>query len=248
MAVTPPLVDAYGLQMAMAIFAGVSFVCTALFFIFVHSNPKGQSQTENQIQYKFIEGFKSLIGNKNLNILFAIAFLGLGYFNGLTTWLELILAPQGINAVDAGIIGGILILGGIVGAGIVPAISDKIQKRKGLLILCLIFTAITLLPFCQNKNLTSVYILAALQGFTFLPAFSLVLEMCAEVVDSKTAGFATSIIMLGGNAGGVVVIMAMDWIRAGHETFKPAVYLLNAVIVVCLVLAFLMPETYRKKV
>ena len=69
-------------------------------------------------------GSATLLGNRPLLILFALAFLGLGVFNGLTTWLEQILAPHGIDAVQAGFIGGALILGGIVGAVVIPALSD----------------------------------------------------------------------------------------------------------------------------
>ena len=65
--------------------------------------------------------------NRELVFIFILSFLGLGYFNGLTTWLEPILAPNGINSMQAGMIGGVLILGGIVGSAIIPPISDKMK-------------------------------------------------------------------------------------------------------------------------
>ena len=46
-------------------------------------------------------------------------------------------------------------------------------------------------------------------GFALLPAFSLLLDMCAETAGDELAGSATSILMLFGNAGGVVVVIAI---------------------------------------
>jgi hypothetical protein len=89
--------------------------------------------------------------------------------------------------------------------------------------------------------------MAAIQGFTFLPAFSLLLEMCAEIVGEKVAGFATGLLMLAGNAGGVIVVLAMEAAKGNRADFLPAVYLLEAIILLSFILAFAIPETYHLK-
>ncbi|MHB8873467.1 MAG: hypothetical protein ACYC8T_07240, partial [Myxococcaceae bacterium] len=42
-------------------------------------------------------------------------------------------APQGVDATTAGLVGGVLIIGGIVGAVIIPLLSDKLRRRKPFL-------------------------------------------------------------------------------------------------------------------
>ena len=49
--------------------------------------------------------------------------IGLGIFNAVTTWIEQILAPRGITPEQAGIIGALMMVGGILGASILPGLS-----------------------------------------------------------------------------------------------------------------------------
>ncbi len=250
MALAPAMVETFSFRQTMIVDAfGTLWFCLAFYFL-VHPNPNSKSVVSVlgvQDKYEFINGLKSLLRNRNVMILFVLSFLGLGYFNGLTTWIEPILAPQGINSVQAGIIGGVLILGGIIGAGLVPAISDMIKKRKILLVICLFLTSLTLFPLCRSRGLGIVCVLAAIQGFTFLPAFSLLLEMCAEIVGEKIAGFATGILMLAGNAGGVIVALAMEWIKGPGPSFLYAIFLLEGIIILSFILSLFVPETYKFK-
>lgn len=246
LALTPILVAKYELSGAMKIFAIVSTVLCVLFFLVVKNNPNGKHKDTATATIPR-SALKHLFSNKNLVIVFVIAFLGLGFFNGLTTWLELILAPLGVNSEQAGNIGGVLILGGIFGAAIVPALSDKFCRRKPFVIGGVVAAMATLYPLCTSSNYTELLIFAALQGFFFLPAFSLLLEMCSDLVGESLAGSATSILMLAGNAGGVLVIIAMDISRGGSPSFLPGVHLLFCVLMAAAILATLVKETHPKR-
>src|SRR5260370_5250183 len=82
MAATPPLVSAVQLRGTMIIFAAVTAAVAILFVLVVRPNPLAPRTTDMQEN-----SFISLLKNKSLLILFTLAFLGLGVFNGLTTWL-----------------------------------------------------------------------------------------------------------------------------------------------------------------
>jgi sugar phosphate permease len=189
----------------------------------------------------------SLLKNKKLMLLFIVAFLGLGFFNGLTTWLEPILAPNGFDAVKAGAVGGILIVGGIIGAIVVPALSDALQMRKPFLIGSVGLALGALVPAVTSHNENVVMISAAALGFFFLPAFALLLDMCATVAGEAAAGGATGLLMLFGNGGGVVVILAMVLVKGDEPTFVRAVYLLYGIVALAIALAFGVSETMVKK-
>jgi MFS family permease len=241
--VTPPMVEHLGFSQSMVIFAIVSVICFILSLLFVRT--KGSSKTDAASASVPLKVIKELFMDRQLVILFILSFVGLGFFNGFTTWIELILAPFGINSVQAGTVGATLILGGILGAVVVPAFSDKFRRRKPFLIGSIFIAVVTILPLCSSGNFNWLLILAGIQGFFFLPAFSLLLEMCSEWVGEARAGSATGVLMLMGNSGGVIVIMVMEAIKG--TDFRPSVYLLFVLLVLAVLISFMLKESHPKR-
>lgn len=240
MGLTPALNESIGLQQTMLVFAVISLVLTLLFVLFGKEN----QATRAEISMDTMKEIKQLLSNKTLFMLFVIAFLALGFFNGLTTWLEPILKPSEINAEEVGMIGAYLILGGIVGSVVIPVISDKLQKRKPFLILACVATLIMLYPLCTVGSISLLYVLGALMGFFFLPGYALLLSMCEEASGPEKAGTATGVLMLAGNAGAVVVIVLMPLVKGDAVLWTNAVYLMLALVVVTLVYALRIKETF----
>lgn len=238
MAATPPAIEALGYAGAMAVFAGVSIAIALAWMLVVKNNPHAVPVAASQTPT-----LRSLMANPRLQLLFVVAFLGLGFFNGFTTWLEPILAPNGFDAVKAGVIGGVLIVGGIIGAVVIPALSDWAHRRKPFLIGSVVLALFALVPVCTSRDETVVLASSFALGFFFLPAFALLLDMCASVAGEAAAGGATGLLMLFGNGGGVVVIVAMVVVKGDAATFERGVYLLYGVVVLALALAFAVPET-----
>ncbi|MCI0572061.1 MAG: MFS transporter [Myxococcaceae bacterium] len=244
MAATPALVDAAGFRAAMAVFSGITFAAAGVFALVVHPNPEGRAAAAPQAG---APRFRALLDLRPLRLLLSLAFLGLGVFNGLTTWLEQILSPHGLSSEQAGLIGGALIIGGIVGAVVIPVLSDLSRRRKPFLLLSSVAALATLYPLCSNDRYGLVLLFAALHGFFFMPAFALLLEMSSQVAGPRAAGAATSLLMLAGNAGGVVVILAMPMVKGAGPDFHPAVLLLVGLLGVTSALAILAPETFAHR-
>lgn len=246
MATSAPLTEAYGLGGAMIIFAGISVVAAAFFLLFAKEN--GQEMTQEQrVKTSRIAGmtameeFQHLIKDRSLTLIFILSFLALGFFNGLATWLEGILGENGVEPTDAGLVGGAMIIGGIVGSIIIPAISDKIQRRKPFLIFCGLAGAALAYPLCTSSNLTLLYSLGALLGVLFLPGYALLLAMSEEMAGKERAGGAAGLLMLAGNGGGVVVSLLMEALH--NESWSTPILLLMAVMALIVVLAFFAPES-----
>ena len=244
MGATPPLVDRFGFEGAMAVFAAFSILVSVSFFAFVHPN-RARANPDMATAFGWKE-FRTLLRNPGLALVFVLAFLGLGFFNGLTTWIEPILAPNGIDSVQAGVVGAALILGGVVGAVVIPGLSDTFRRHKPFLVGSILIALLTVFPLCNGNRFSLLLVLGALQGFFFLPAFALLLAMCSELAGEKLAGAATGILMLMGNAGGVVVILAMEAVKseASPNPFGPSVYLLFALLAGAFLCSLFVAETH----
>ena len=243
MALTPALV-AVNYTFAMIIFALIAIALALVFARYAQENPERPNPTPEQTGWREI---RSLLDNPFQVRVFILSFLGLGFFNGLTTWLEQILAPNGISADDAGLIGGMFIVGGIIGATLIPTLSDRSQRRKPYLTLCVLMGLMLVGPLCRVTTLSHGLVLAGALGFFFLPAYALLLAISEELAGRDKAGMATGILMLVGNAGGVVVIVGMSLVKGDNAVWSNAIDLMVALLAISLTLCFFLRETFIRE-
>src|SRR3546814_2175075 len=83
-----------------------------------------------------------------LLVLFALIFLGNGYFNAIFTWLEPLLGANGIDAEHAGLIALAMLIGGVAGMAAVPAWPRSEEHTSELQSLMRISYAV----FCLKKK------------------------------------------------------------------------------------------------
>ncbi len=242
---TPALVgpDGAGYHSAMITMAVITVVCSILFILGVKSNP---NPSANFTSSGGLKEFLGLLKNKNILILSIISFISLGFFNGITGCLEQIQAKYGINADDSGMVTAFLILGGIIGAAIIPIISDKIKKRKIILMLAAMGATLLCYPLMTRSDLSLLYVLAGLMGFIFLPGYAILLTSSEEEAGKQKAGASTGLIMLFGNAGGIVVIAAMQMLNNDGENWMPAIYFCVAILALASIFSLFMKETFKK--
>lgn len=245
MGLTPALNESLGFSKNMMVFAVISILLTLIFILFGKENNLIKTKASASSAMSEI---RSLLKSRNLVFLFIICFFALGVFNGLTTWLEPILKPNGINAEDAGLVGAFLIVGGIVGSVIIPTVSDKLKVRKPFLALCCLAALIIVYPLCKMNSVATLYILGGLMGFFFLPGYALLLSMCEEIAGSEKAGAATGMLMMAGNAGAVVVIALMPMINNESTLWNNSIYLMIVLLAVALsLIAVALKESFHKE-
>jgi len=244
MGLTPVLNNSIGFNQTMIVFAIISLALTGIFILFGKEN---QLVKHNKIIISGMNEVKLLLKNKNLLVLFIVCFLALGVFNGLTTWLEAILKPNGINAEQAGLAGAFLIIGGIAGSVIIPGLSDRFRVRKPFLALCCLTALLILYPLCTLSSITLVYLLGGLMGFFFLPGYALLLSMCEEIAGTEKAGTATGLLMMAGNAGAVFVIILMPLVNGINSIWTNAIYFMLVLMSITLTLVLKsLKETFAK--
>ncbi|MEM2281472.1 MAG: MFS transporter [Candidatus Bathyarchaeia archaeon] len=257
MVLTPFLVptpDITLLTNMLIIYAIISVVGAGLFIGLAKEKP-GLFQNEAlkeeakaSISLKDIKGF---FGKRDFIILEALFFIGVGLFTALLTWLEAILNMRGLTATDAGLIGGIIIIGGIFGSLVIPGLSDKAARRKPFIIMDLAVAAIMLYLLAETSSFSILAVAGFVLGFFLMSALPVGLETAAEIVGSTLAGSASSFLWLFSQAGSVVFILFMDAVKSATEGLYPSnPYYLSVISififdVIALILCLLLRETAK---
>ena len=204
MILTPMLLLRYGMRGMLLAYGFVASAAAALFLAVA------RERAPDSARIPMFEGLKSMLRNRDFLLLMVIFFIGLGLFNGVTTWVEAIVRPRGFGMAQAGLLGGVMLIGGIFGAVIVPLISDGLRRRKPFIILALF----GLLPGLAGITFAVPYWLLLASGFWFgfflLSAGPIGFQYGAELTQPAPEGTSNSMLVVMGQISGILFIFGMD--------------------------------------
>jgi MFS family permease len=218
LALTPFLTLRSGIE-GMLLTYGVGAVVMVLGFIALARerpptppNPPGQEDRS-----LVFEGLKQMLRMKGFVILMAVFFIGLGVFNAVTTWIEDIVAPRGFSITQAGLTGGLMVIGGILGALIVPALSDRARKRVPYLTIAVAGATLGLAGVAFAPDYPLLLLSAFVMGFFLLSAGPLGFQYGAEITAPAPEGTSNGLLLLMGQISGILFIFGMDSLRAPRD-------------------------------
>jgi cyanate permease len=213
--VTPYLTIPMGIAGMLMIYGVIALVIAAVFFVLIRENPPTPPCLPDQIERLLVwDGIKSTLRKKNFIWLMIIFFIGLGVFNCVTTWIEDILRPRGFSITQAGITGGIMIGGGILGALVLPILSDRSRKRIPFIIIALAGTILGLTGVTFATNYGLLILSAFTMGFFLLSAGPIGFQYGAEVAYPASEGMSNGLMLLMGQISGVIFIFGMDLMKS----------------------------------
>lgn len=157
-----------------------------------------------------LEGLKESLRIRDFVLLLLVFFVGLGVFNAVTTWIEEIVRPRGFSSVQAGNTGGLMIVGGILGALVIPLLSDRQRKRTPYLVLAVIGATLGLVGITFTTNYQLLLASAFIFGFFLLSAGPIGFQYGAEVTYPTPEGTSNGLLLLMGQISGIVFILGMD--------------------------------------
>jgi MFS family permease len=244
MVATPALTISYDINGMLLIYGIITVVSAITFFAVSRERPPTPpcppGQDERVLMF---DGLKSMIRQKDFILLLIIFFIGLGIFNGISTWIEAIVRPRGFSISQAGVLGGLMLIGGIIGAFLMSMISDKIQRRKPFIILALV----GLLPGLFGITFATKYWLLLSSGFFFgfflLSAGPIGFQYGAEITHPAPEGTSNSLLLVMGQISGIIIIFGMDAIKTASGSMSNSLLLLIGLTVVNLVLSILLRES-----
>lgn len=240
---TPFLIVGNDLGIMLLIYGILSLIIGTLFVIFARSRPLTPASSEPVSERVLMgAGLKKLFTNKSFLILVFLFFIGLGIFNMITTYIQVILNPLIYGDIFAGIVGGIMLLGGILGAIILSALSDKFQKKVIITIIALVIATISLFIFTFVTDEISLMITAFLFGFGLLGAAPVALEYAVDITKPVPEASSNGILMMVGQIGGIVFILGLADLKLPSGNYLPALLLEAILIAIALILSFFLKK------
>ncbi|OGU54913.1 MAG: sugar phosphate permease [Ignavibacteria bacterium RBG_13_36_8] len=211
LALTPYLTLHSGISSMLVNYGIVSVVFAVVFFLLAREHPPTSPCRPDQEERTLVfDGLKKILRKKNFIFLMLIFFVGLGVFNGVTTWIEDIVRPRGFSITQAGIIGGLMIGGGIIGAVIIPALSDHYRKRIPFIVLALAGSILGLIGVTYATSYWLILTSSFIFGLFLLSAGPVGFQYGAEIAFPAPEGTSNGLLLLMGQISGIVFIFGMD--------------------------------------
>lgn len=211
LALTPYLTLQSGLPGMLLAYGIVSIVAALAFFAFVRERPPTPPCPPDQEARSLVfDGLRDSLRRRDFVLLLVVFFVGLGVFNSVTTWIEDILRPRGFSIIQAGNIGGLMIAGGIIGALILPILSDRSRRRTPYLVLAIIGATLGLTGITFGSTYMLLLISAFIFGFFLLSAGPIGFQYGAEVTHPTPEGTSNGLLLLMGQISGILFIFGMD--------------------------------------
>ena len=214
---TPYLIIQSQISGMLIIYGIVSALSVAVFFVFIKERPPTPPCLAEQEERSLVfDGFKKSLRLKNFILLLVIFFVGLGVFNAVTTWIEDIVRPRGFSIIQAGNIGGLMIVGGIIGAVVIPLMSDYYRKRIPFLLLAVVGATLGLVGITFATSYGLLLVSAFIFGFFLLSAGPVGFQYGAEITYPTPEGTSNGLLLLMGQISGIIFILGMDSFKAAE--------------------------------
>jgi cyanate permease len=245
LALTPVLTLRAGLAATLVLYGVGALVAAAAFLALARERPPSPAgPPEQEERALMLDGLNQAIRKRDFLLLMLIFFIGLGIFNSVTTWIEDIVRPRGFSAPLAGTAGGLMIVGGIIGALILPAVSDRYRRRVPFILLALAGAIPGLVGITYATNTGLLMASAFVMGFFLLSSGPIGFQYGAEIARPAPEGTSNGLLLLMGQISGILFIFGMDSFRVGPGgAMTPSLIVMIGLMVLSLLVATQLHES-----
>ncbi|MBW2296249.1 MAG: MFS transporter [Deltaproteobacteria bacterium] len=243
MAATPLLTIQFGIPGMLKIYGVISMVGAICFFLFIKPDPELTKEAAGTPRTKVFEGLRHIFKLKDMIIMIILIFIGLGIFNAITTWIEQMIAPRGFSIVQAGTLGAVLMAGGILGCLVVPALSDRLRKRKLPVVVCLIGSLPGLIGLTFVTSFGWLLASGFLMGFFFMSIAPVAFQYGTEISYPAPEATSQGVLMLAGQISGIIFIFGMDMFRTESGSMTPFLLVMIGLWALTIFLSFMLRES-----
>ncbi len=214
LALTPVLISqgnagSFDLKQMLIFYGVISVAGSILLLLFFKEKPPTPPSTlEEAVRISPIDGMKKIVRSIDMRLLLLMFFIGLGIFNAVSTCIDQICGSLSME--ETGMVGGVMLVGGVLGALIIPPISDKVEKRKPFLILCMALMLPGLIGLTYFTAFTPLLISGFIFGFFIMSAGPIGFQYGAEKSYPAPESISQGFILLAGQVSGILFVVGVN--------------------------------------
>jgi MFS family permease len=210
MMVNPTADGVYNIPRMLQTYGIISAIGAALLLLLMRDKPKVRVEADDE-KLLAMDGFKSLIKQRDMKLVLVMFFFGLGIFNAVSTVIDQICQEKGLDVDQTGLVGGMMLIAGIVGALVLPPLSDKLRKRKIFVVLAMAGMTPGLIGLTFFSDYTTLLISSFILGFFLLGAGAPVgFQYAAEITHPAPESTSQGLLLFVGQISGILFILAMN--------------------------------------
>jgi MFS family permease len=245
MVLTPVLTETISIPTVQLIYGGLAAFSAILFVLFAKETPPTPpGPAGSEVRALMLDGLKHALTVKSFLLYLLISFIGMGIFNGVTTWVENIIRPRGFTPTDAGALGALMLVGGILGAVLIPPFSDRQHKRQPYILLGLLLSIPGLVGLAFAASPWLLFVSAFALGFFLVSTSPIGMQYAAEVTQPTPEGTSNGLIQLFGQAS-VIFVYIMEALKTPDGSFTPALLLAVGLLIVSALIVTQMKDPQR---
>lgn len=242
LALTPSLVGSLSLGSVQLVYGVVALAAGIVFVAVARERPAVAPEPDEQEQPALmLDGLRRTLRIRPFVLFLAMVFVAMGAFNGLSTWVEQILAPRGFDSAQAGDVGALGLVGGVIGAVVLSTLSDRTGRRVPFLVLALGLGGPALAGIALATGLPAILGCAFGLGFFMTSALPIGMQYAAEVTYPTPAATSNGLVQLAGQAS-VALVYLMVVTRTPSGSFTPSLLGLAVLLLVGAAVATRLPE------
>jgi MFS family permease len=245
MVLTPELVKTMSINHIQLLYGVIATFSTMLFLILAREKPATPPGLPGEdSRALMLDGLKHALSVPSFWIYLFISFVGLGLFNGITTWVEPIIRLRGFTPNDAGTLGALMLGGGLVGAVVMPIISDRSRKRQIFIMLGFALAIPGLIGVTYATTAWLLFLSSFWMGFFLVSANPIGMQYAAEITNPTPEGTSNGLIQLFGQAS-VVFVTIMNLLKTNEGSFTPSLLLMVGLLVISSILILFMKDPVK---
>lgn len=220
-----------GFENMLFIYGIISVISALAVFFLIKEHPSGFVASDRNIRQDFGKGVLHIVRNRDMQITMLLFLIGLGIFNAISSMTDSISEYAGVKDSN-GLIGGLMLIGGIIGAIILPVLSDKYRMRKLFMVICIagMVPGVFGLAFAGNLELNenNTYILLLVSSFTVgffvMSAGPIGFQYAAEVSYPAPESASQGMLLWVGQLSGMLFVSLMSVNNNQHLGFFLSVF------------------------
>jgi MFS family permease len=202
----------YGIFTVAACIAGL---------LILREKPLNPPSDEPYLRINFTSGLRHIFNLRDMWLMVVLFTIGLGIFNAVSSMVDSVANYLGVDDSN-GLLGGLMLIGGIIGAIIIPLLSDFYKKRKLFLIICIsgmvpALAGIAFAPYLTGGpgvNPDSAHTIALvssfLLGFFVMSAGPIGFQYAAEISTPAPESTSQGLLLWVGQVSGIVMVTGMS--------------------------------------